>query len=79
MVYMTAFSHEFPGLVRAARPDQWRAKLSDAGQLLKALYKKDSPIFKDTDILHTGSKIKHDLICMSHPYYTKHQIIDMPK
>ena len=25
----------------------------------------ESPIFKDTDILHTGSERKHDIICMS--------------
>ena len=37
-----------------------------------------SPIFKDTVILHTGSQIKHDIICMSHPYGTKQQIIDLP-
>ena len=52
---------------------------SDARPHLKGLYKENSPIFKDTDILHTGSEIKHDIICMSHPYRTKQQMIDMPK
>ena len=59
--------------------DQWRAKGSDANPHLKELYKEDSPIFKDTDILNTGCEIKHDITYMSHPYRTKQQIIDMPK
>ena len=46
---------------------------------LKITLEKSSPIFKDTDILYTGSEIKHDIICMSHPYRTKEQIIDMPE
>ena len=80
MVYVIVFWCEFTGQMRAAR--------SVAGQRLgcwptlkKKLYKEDtgSPLFKNTDILHTGSEIKHEIICMSRPYSTKQQIIDMPK
>ena len=63
--------------MRAAH--QLWAKGSDAGPHLKELYKEDSPIFKDTDIFHTDPEIKPDIICMSHPYCTKQQILDMPK
>ena len=69
--------HEFAGQVRAAR--SVAVKGTDAGPHLKTLYKEDSPIFKYTDILHTGFKIKLDIICMSHLYRTKQQIIDLPK
>ena len=48
--------------VRWERLDQWRAKGSEASPHLKALYKEESPSFKDTGILHTESEIKHDII-----------------
>ena len=59
MVYVIIFWRELAGQMGAA---QWRAKGSDAGPHLKELYKENSPIFKDTDILHTGSEIKNDII-----------------
>ena len=38
---------------------------------LKAPYKEESPIFQVIDILRSGSEIKHDIICIFHPYRTK--------
>ena len=32
---------------------------------------KYSTIFQVSDILHTGTEIKHDIICLYHPYHTK--------
>ena len=71
MIYITEFdvnsstiSH---GLKRASK---WRAKGSDAGPNLKAPFRKSS-IFQVSDILHTGTDIKHDITCRYHPYHTK--------
>ena len=68
----TVFRREFRQ-VRWEQLDQWQTKGSDADPHLKVLYKEDSPIFEDTDILHTGCEIKHDIMCMSHPYRTNWQ------
>ena len=38
---------------------------------LKSTKQKYSPIFQVSDILHTGTEIKHDIICIYHPYHTK--------
>ena len=38
---------------------------------LKSTILKWSFIFQVSDILHTGTEIKHDIICIYHPYHTK--------
>ena len=50
------------------RLNQWRARGSDAGPHLKHYTKMLALFLNNTDILQTGSEIKHEIICMSHPY-----------
>ena len=38
---------------------------------LKSTILKQGPLFQLSDILYTGTEIKHDIICRYHSYHTK--------
>ena len=75
MVYMTAFQAR----IRRSCESSGGQEALMLAYILKQYTKTLVLFLNNTDILHTGFEIKHEIICMSHPYRTKQQIIDTPK
>ena len=72
MIYITEF-----GVIRTAISHVRGKGVLIAGQrlrcwsILKSTILKQGPIFQVSDILYTGTEIKHDIICKYDSYHTK--------
>ena len=72
MIYITELTTTIPRQF----PTDWgeRPNGGPKAQMLatlKSTKQKYSSIFQVSDILHTGTENKHDIICIYHPYHTK--------
>ena len=72
MIYITELTTTIPRQF----PTDWGERLNGGpmAQMLAHTWstkQKFSPIFQVSNILHTGTEIKHDIICIYHPYHTK--------